>query len=66
MRSICSNNDLDLTLKVPGRMPQRLNSVGITAILDAMTAPEGLPVYDALLARPRSDDARKPGALPGS
>ena len=46
-------NDLDLTLKVPGRMPQRLNSVGITAILDAMTAPEGLPVYDALLARPR-------------
>jgi hypothetical protein len=46
-------NDLDLTLKVPERMPRRLNSVGITAFLDAMTAPEALPVYDKLLARPR-------------
>lgn len=44
-------NDVERTVKAPERMTQRLNSVGITAFLDAMTAPEGLPVYDALLAR---------------
>jgi len=43
-------NDLDFALRVPERIPARLNSAGITAILDALTAPEGVPVYDALLA----------------
>jgi hypothetical protein len=46
-------NDVMRTVKAPERMTERLNSVGITAFLDAMTAPEGLPVYDALLARQR-------------
>lgn len=46
-------DDLDYALKVPEKIPARLNSVGITAILDALAAPEGLPVYDALLARQR-------------
>jgi predicted amidohydrolase YtcJ len=44
-------DDLEAVKKVPERIPQRLNSVGITAMLDAMAAPEGMPVYDALLAR---------------
>jgi predicted amidohydrolase YtcJ len=44
-------DDLEAVKKVPERIPQRLNSVGITAMLDAMAAPEGLPVYDELLAR---------------
>src|SRR5262249_43998658 len=34
--------------KVAEKIPQRLNSVGITAIQDAMAAPDGLPVYDKL------------------
>jgi hypothetical protein len=42
---------LDEALKTPERITQRLNSVGITGMLDAMVAPEGLPVYAALLAR---------------
>jgi predicted amidohydrolase YtcJ len=42
---------LDEVSKVPERITQRLNSVGITGMLDAMAAPEGLPVYDTLLAR---------------
>jgi predicted amidohydrolase YtcJ len=42
---------LDEIVKVPERITQRLNSVGITGMLDAMAAPEGLPVYDTLLAR---------------
>jgi predicted amidohydrolase YtcJ len=42
---------LDLVLKSPERITQRLSSVGITGMLDAMAAPEGLPVYDMLLAR---------------
>lgn len=42
---------LDEALKAPERITQRLNSVGITGMLDAMVAPEGLPVYDELLAR---------------
>lgn len=37
--------------KVPEKITERLNSVGITGMLDAMAAPEGLPVYDSLLAR---------------
>jgi predicted amidohydrolase YtcJ len=40
--------DLEEVSKVPERIPQRLNSVGITAILDAMASPNGLPVYDKL------------------
>jgi hypothetical protein len=35
----------------PIAFPQRLNSVGITGMLDAMVSPEGLAVYDKLLAR---------------
>jgi predicted amidohydrolase YtcJ len=37
-------------MKAPERVPQRLNSAGITAIQDAAAAPELLPFYDALLA----------------
>jgi predicted amidohydrolase YtcJ len=43
-------SDLEDVLKEPARVTQRLNSVGITAMLDAMASPEGLPVYDKLLA----------------
>lgn len=43
-------NDLEDALKSPERIVQKLNSVGITAMLDAMASPEGLPVYDKLLA----------------
>jgi len=42
--------DLEKVAKVPERVPQRLNGVGITAILDAMASPDGLPVYDKLAA----------------
>jgi hypothetical protein len=42
--------DLAEVAKVSERIPQKLNSAGITAFLDAMAAPEGLPVYDKLLA----------------
>jgi predicted amidohydrolase YtcJ len=42
---------LDEVSKVPERITQRLNSVGITGMLDAMAAPEGLGIYDALFAR---------------
>jgi predicted amidohydrolase YtcJ len=41
---------LDEVLKVPERITQRLASSGITAILDAMASPEGMPVYDKLVA----------------
>ena len=41
-------SDLAAVAKVPEKIPQRLNSVGITAILDAMAAPDGLLVYDKL------------------
>jgi hypothetical protein len=37
-------------LEAPERVPQKLNSVGITAFFDAMASPAGLPVYDKLLA----------------
>jgi predicted amidohydrolase YtcJ len=40
--------DLAEVSKVPEKVPQRLNSVGITAMLDAMASPDGLPVYDKL------------------
>jgi hypothetical protein len=42
-------NDLARVLQVPERIPARLNSVGITAVLDAAAYPEGLAVYDKLL-----------------
>ena len=42
-------NELEKVAKVPAKIPARLNSVGITAILDAQAAPEGLFVYDKLL-----------------
>jgi predicted amidohydrolase YtcJ len=45
------NTDLADILKVPEKIPQRLNSVGITAILDAMTAPETTAVFDTLEQR---------------
>ncbi len=41
---------LEETTRVAEKVPQRLNSVGITAILDAMAAPDGLSFYDKLLA----------------
>ena len=43
-------NELEAVSKVPEKIPARLNSVGITAILDAMASPAGLAVYDKLLA----------------
>ncbi|MBS0396763.1 MAG: amidohydrolase family protein, partial [Proteobacteria bacterium] len=42
--------ELEATLRVPERITARLNSVGITEIMDAMAAPDGLPVYDKLQA----------------
>jgi len=40
--------DFDLTMQAPERVTQRLNSVGITGIMDAVVPPETLPFYDAL------------------
>ena len=40
--------DLPEVMKAPERITQRLNSVGITGMLDAAVAPELLPLYDAL------------------
>jgi predicted amidohydrolase YtcJ len=37
-------------MKTPEKVPRRLNSVGITAIQDAIVPPSILPFYDALLA----------------
>ena len=45
------NTDLNDVMKAPQRMTERLNSVGITAILDAMTAPDTIAVFDALQQR---------------
>jgi len=44
-------SDLEAVAKVAERIPQRLNSVGITAVLDAMVPPEGLRIYDQLAAK---------------
>ena len=41
---------LPLLLKDPKKVPQRLNSVGITAIQDAMVTPPLQALYDSLLA----------------
>ena len=55
--------DLAEVAKAPERVPEKLNSVGITGIMDAMAAPDGIPVYDALyasgqkLTRPRHPSA---------
>jgi len=43
--------ELERVSQVPERITQRLASVGITAILDAMAAPDGNAVYDALAER---------------
>jgi predicted amidohydrolase YtcJ len=40
--------DFDETMKAPERVTQRLNSVGITGMMDAVVPPETLPFYDAL------------------
>jgi predicted amidohydrolase YtcJ len=42
--------EYDAVLDAPEKIPKRLNSVGITAIMDAMAIPEGLPIWDKLLA----------------
>jgi len=42
------NTDLADVLKDPVKVPARLNSVGITAVLDAMAGPDSLEVYDIL------------------
>jgi len=44
------NTDLAEVAKAPERVARRLNSVGITAIMDAMVSPDALPVYDAMQA----------------
>jgi predicted amidohydrolase YtcJ len=41
--------DLDKVLAAPERITQRLNSAGITAVLDAAVYPSGFAVYDKLL-----------------
>lgn len=46
--SLLSIDVLEL-LKAPERIPQRLNSVGITGMLDAAARPDALEVYDALV-----------------
>jgi predicted amidohydrolase YtcJ len=43
--------NLPSLMKTPEVVPERLNSVGITAIQDAWVAPAMLPFYDTLLAR---------------
>ena len=41
--------DLAAVAEAPEQIPRRLNSVGITAMLDAMASPEGVPIYEQLL-----------------
>lgn len=43
--------DFAEVMKAPERVTARLNSVGITGILDAVVPPESLPLYDALEKR---------------
>ena len=40
--------EYEAALAAPERIPQRFNSVGITAIMDAMADPNGLPIWDKL------------------
>ena len=42
--------ELEAALATPERIPYLLNRAGITAVLDAATSPEGVPVYEKLLA----------------
>jgi predicted amidohydrolase YtcJ len=42
--------EYDAILAHPELIPQRFNSVGVTAIMDAMAVPEGLPIWDKLYA----------------
>src|SRR5208282_646796 len=42
--------EYEAILENPRRIPERLNSVGITAIMDAMADPTGLPIWDKLLS----------------
>ncbi len=42
---------LEASIEAARRIPERLNAAGITGILDAQLAPEGLAVYDKLLER---------------
>ena len=42
--------DIDAVARAPERITQRLNSVGITAVQDAMAPPDALYVYDKLAA----------------
>ncbi len=41
--------DFETIMQAPERIPRRLNSVGITAMMDAMADPFGLPIWDKLL-----------------
>ena len=41
--------DIDKLATEPERMPQHMNSSGITGIMDAMASPDGLFIYDKLL-----------------
>jgi predicted amidohydrolase YtcJ len=50
-RQTAHYDHLEASLAVARRIPQRLNAAGITAVLDAQVAPEGLVVYDRLLER---------------
>jgi len=43
--------EYEATLAKPELIPQRFNSVGITAIMDAMADPNGLAIWDELLKR---------------
>ncbi|HVN99389.1 MAG TPA: amidohydrolase family protein [Steroidobacteraceae bacterium] len=52
-RNHLNYNELDRALAHPEQIPLLLNRAGITAVLDAATAPEGLPVYERLLASGR-------------
>ncbi len=45
--------ELEGALAQPEQIPRRLNSAGITAVLDAAAAAEGIPVYEKLLASSR-------------
>ncbi len=55
--------ELEAALANPERIPYLLNRAGITAVLDAATAPEGVPVYEKLLATGHLHGARDLGAV---
>jgi predicted amidohydrolase YtcJ len=44
------DTDLEAVATAPERVPQKLNSSGITGFMDAMALPVALPVYDKLSA----------------